>query len=65
MLERQRERIQKPKLAGKYRARKRTAQAKAADARTSKAQGLGATEIARRLGIGRVSIYRLLAAAVR
>jgi DNA invertase Pin-like site-specific DNA recombinase len=64
MLERQREGIQKAKLAGKYRGRKPTAQAKAADVRALKAQGIGASEIARRVGIGRASVYRLLAEPV-
>jgi DNA invertase Pin-like site-specific DNA recombinase len=60
MLERQREGIAKAKAEGRYRGRKPTAQAKAEEAKTLQAQGLGATEIAKRLGIGRASVYRVL-----
>ena len=62
MLERQREGIAKAKAAGKYRGRKPTAKAKATDVHTLRAAGIGATEIARRLSIGRASVYRALAA---
>lgn len=61
MLERQREGIAKAKAAGKYRGRKPTARAKATDVRALRAEGIGGTEIARRLGIGRASVYRILA----
>lgn len=60
MLERQREGIAKAKSEGKYKGRAPTARAKTAEARDLKAQGLGATEIAKRLGIGRASVYRVL-----
>ena len=60
MLERQREGIAAAKAAGKYKGRKATARAKAVEARALKKQGLGASEIARRLGIGRASVYRVL-----
>lgn len=60
MLERQREGIAKAKAEGKYTGRKPTARAKADQVRELKAQGLGATEIARKLGIGRASVYRAL-----
>jgi DNA invertase Pin-like site-specific DNA recombinase len=60
MLERQKEGIQKAKEAGRYRGRAATARAKLAQIRTLKAEGLGAAEIARRLSIGRASVYRLL-----
>jgi DNA invertase Pin-like site-specific DNA recombinase len=60
MLERQREGIAAAKAAGKYRGRKATARAKADQARALREQGLGASEIARRLGIGRASVYRVL-----
>ena len=60
MLERQREGIAAAKAAGKYKGRKATARAKANEARALRGQGLGATEIARRLGIGRASVYRVL-----
>jgi DNA invertase Pin-like site-specific DNA recombinase len=63
MLERQREGIAKAKADGKYKGRKPTARAKADEVRELKAQGIGATEIANRLSLGRASVYRILAAA--
>jgi DNA invertase Pin-like site-specific DNA recombinase len=62
MLERQREGIAKAKAEGKYKGRKPTAQAKAGEVRKLRAEGVGAVEIARRLGIGRASVYRALEA---
>jgi len=56
--ERQMEGIAKAKSEGVYKGRKPsidTAQVRALDA-----EGIGATEIARRLGIGRASVYRVL-----
>jgi DNA invertase Pin-like site-specific DNA recombinase len=61
MLERQREGIARAKTLGKYKGRKATARAKTADVVRLKAEG-GATEIAKRLGLGRASVYRMLAA---
>jgi DNA invertase Pin-like site-specific DNA recombinase len=61
MLERQREGIAKAKAAGKYKGRKPTARAKAEAVRALKADGLGGSAIANRLGIGRSSVYRILA----
>lgn len=61
MLERQREGIAKAKAEGKYKGRAPTARAKAGEARVLAEQGVGATEIARRLGIGRASVYRVIA----
>ncbi len=60
MLERQREGIAKAKVEGKYRGRAPTAMAKADDVLTLLKNGVGATEVARRLGIGRASVYRIL-----
>ena len=60
MLERQREGIAKAKAAGKYKGRKPTAKAKAKEVLGLHAEGVGATEIARSVGIGRASVYRIL-----
>jgi DNA invertase Pin-like site-specific DNA recombinase len=65
MLERQREGIAKAKSDGKYKGRAPTARAKAAQARALRKEGVGATEIARRLNIGRDSVYRVLTTAGR
>lgn len=61
MLERQREGIAKAKAEGKYKGRKPTARAQAAQVKRMLAEGVGATEIARTLGIGRASVYRVAA----
>lgn len=55
--ERQAEGIVKAKAAGKYRGRKATIDP--AQVATLKAEGLGASAIARKLGIGRASVYRV------
>jgi DNA invertase Pin-like site-specific DNA recombinase len=60
MLTRQREGIAKAKGEGKYKGRKPTARAKAAEVKQLLAEGVSATETARRLGIGRRSVYRIL-----
>ena len=60
MLERQREGIAKAKAAGKYKGRKPTARAKSDEVRALHKDGIGPTEIARRLSIGRASVYRIL-----
>jgi DNA invertase Pin-like site-specific DNA recombinase len=60
MLERQREGIAKAKAEGKYTGRQPTARAKAKDVLALRAEGLGGTEIAKTLGIGRASVYRIL-----
>ncbi len=61
MLERQREGIAKAKAAGKYKGRKPTARARADEVNALKAQGVGPTAIAKQVGIGRASVYRILA----
>lgn len=61
MLERQREGIAKAKAEGKYKGRKPTARAKSDEIRFLHESGVGPTEIARRLAIGRASVYRVLA----
>ena len=61
MLERQREGIAKAKAEGKYKGRAPTAMAKSDEVKRMSAEGIGATEIARQVGIGRASVYRILA----
>jgi DNA invertase Pin-like site-specific DNA recombinase len=63
LLERQREGVAKAKQEGKYKGRKATARAKAADVIRLDSDGLQRTEIAERLGIGTASVYRVLADA--
>lgn len=60
MLERQRAGIAAAKAAGKYKGRAPTARAKASEVAELHHQGMGATEIAGRLGMGRASVYRIL-----
>lgn len=63
MLERQREGIAKAKAEGKYRGRVPTAQRQAEQVHRMKAEGVRPVEIARQLGIGRASVYRILGEA--
>ncbi len=63
MLERQREGIAKAKDEGKYKGRVPTAQRQSAEVLKLKAEGVGATVIAERLGIGRASVYRIIGGA--
>ncbi len=63
MLERQREGIAKAKSEGKYKGRAPTARAKRDQVLTLAAEGLGRAEIARRVGMGERSVYRILAEA--
>ncbi len=60
MLERQREGIAKAKAEGKYKGRKPTARIQADEVKRLRAEGVGASEIAQRLGMGRASVYRVL-----
>jgi DNA invertase Pin-like site-specific DNA recombinase len=59
--ERQRDGIAKAKAAGKYRGRKASIDPDQIEA--LKKEGLGATAIAKRLGIGRASVYRVVSGA--
>ena len=61
MLERQREGIAKAKRDGRYKGRAPTVRRKAAEITRLKDAGVTPTEIAARLGIGRASVYRMLA----
>ena len=63
MLERQREGIAKAKAEGKYRGRKPTARAKTDDVKALAADGVSLSEIARRLGIGKASVHRIINSA--
>lgn len=63
MLERQREGIAKAKAAGKYKGRAPTAKAKTAQVAELAAQDVSLSEIARRLGIGKASVHRILKAS--
>jgi DNA invertase Pin-like site-specific DNA recombinase len=63
MIERQREGIAAAKADGKYKGRAPTARRKAEQIRDLAAEGLGKAEIARRLGVGERSVYRMLAAS--
>jgi DNA invertase Pin-like site-specific DNA recombinase len=61
MLERQREGIAKAKREGKYKGRVPTARAKSDEVRQLARDGVTKAAIARRLGIGEASVYRILA----
>lgn len=63
MLERQREGIAKAKAAGRYKGRKPTAKAKTDDIRRLAEEGIKPLKIAETLGIGKSSVYRILAEA--
>jgi DNA invertase Pin-like site-specific DNA recombinase len=63
MLERQREGIAKAKGEGRYKGRKPTARAKAADIHRMAGEGKTREAIAKQLGIGVASVYRVLRAA--
>jgi DNA invertase Pin-like site-specific DNA recombinase len=63
MLERQREGIAKAKGAGRYKGRAPTARAKSADIVKLAGEGVKREDIAKRLGVGVASVYRILAAS--
>jgi len=60
MLERQREGIAKAKAEGKYKGRAPTAMTKAGEVEKLLAAGVNPTDVARKLGIGRSSVYRAM-----
>jgi DNA invertase Pin-like site-specific DNA recombinase len=60
MLERQREGIAKAKAEGRYKGRAPTARAKEAEIKALSVQGLSMGGIAKRLGIGKGSVHRML-----
>ncbi|WP_171212872.1 recombinase family protein [Ruegeria sp. HKCCA5426] len=62
MLERQREGIAKAKAAGKYKGRKPTARAKTDQVLKLIQSGVGPSEAAKKAGISRASVYRILTA---
>lgn len=61
MLERQREGVDKAQKEGKYKGRKPTARAKADEVRKLAAEDMTREAIAKQLGIGVASVYRILA----
>jgi DNA invertase Pin-like site-specific DNA recombinase len=63
MLERQREGVAKAKAEGKYKGRAPTARAKTPEVRQLRKEGVGPTEIGKRLRISRASVYRALGGA--
>ncbi len=63
MLERQREGIAAAKAQGRYKGRAPTAQRQSADVLRLDREGVGRSEISRRLSISRASVYRILGAA--
>jgi DNA invertase Pin-like site-specific DNA recombinase len=62
MLERQREGIRKAKSAGRYKGRKPIAAERRQSVLKLEAEGATRTSIARQLGIGEATVYRILAA---
>jgi len=65
MLERQREGIAKAKTAGKYRGRAPVPREKIEQARLLKRQGIKVPDIAKRLSMGRTTVYRVLKEQVK
>jgi DNA invertase Pin-like site-specific DNA recombinase len=62
MLERQREGIAKAKAEGKYRGRAPTARRQADEVHRLRAEGMKPAAIAKSLGMGRASVYRIIGA---
>ena len=60
MLERQREGIAKAKSEGKYKGRAPTARAKGDEVLKLHGEGMGASQIARDVGVSRSSVYRII-----
>lgn len=60
MLERQREGIAKAKAEGRYKGRKATAVAKSDDIKKLANEGMKPLQIAKELGVGKSSVYRIL-----
>ena len=60
MLERQREGVAKAKAAGKYKGRKPIALERCQDVRQLVASGIAKAQIAKQLGIGEATVYRIL-----
>jgi DNA invertase Pin-like site-specific DNA recombinase len=60
VLERQREGIAKAKAEGRYQGRAPTAMRQAGEVARLKAEGVTPTEIAKRLNMSRMSVYRVL-----
>lgn len=63
MLDRQREGVAKAKAEGKYKGRKPTARAKSGDVIAKFKADQRPTDIAKSVGIGRASVYRILNSA--
>jgi DNA invertase Pin-like site-specific DNA recombinase len=63
MLERQKEGIAKAQKEGRYKGRAPTVRRKATEIIRLKAEGVKPADIAKRLGVGRASVYRVLGAA--
>ena len=60
MLERQRERIARPKAEGKYKGRAKTAMVQAGEVEARLSDGISSTEVAKRLKIERGGVYRAI-----